>query len=110
MVGDHRLDLPPDALSRDVVFTATVLPSAILKVRIEADGKPTFSFDKAAQLTLGFATCGPPADADRLRIYKIDPRNDAVLQDFPGSTVNLNERTVTTPVGGLSVYTIGVPP
>ena len=93
-----------------MVFTATLLPSAILKVRIEADGKPTFTFNKAAQLTLGFATCGPPAEADRLRIYKIDPRNDSVLQDFPGSTVNLNQRTVTTSVTGLSVYTLGVPP
>jgi hypothetical protein len=107
-VGDHRLEVPAGAVAQTVSFTGVLLADELLKVTIQADGADEFRFQSPATLTLSYARCPAPAEPERLRIYKIDPRTNRVLEDVGGRAAP-QERTITAPLDGLSTYTAGAP-
>jgi hypothetical protein len=107
-IGDHRLDVPAGAVAQTVSFTGVLLADELLKVTIQADGADDFRFQSPATLTLSYARCPAPAEPERLRIYKIDPRTNRVIQDVGGRAAP-QERTITAPLDGLSTYTAGAP-
>lgn len=106
-VGGHALVVPAGAVDGPVEFTMSSLPARMLKVRIQAQGQHSFTFRSPATLTLSYGRCGAP-DPGSLRLYKIEPGSDEVLEDL-GGTVDSAARTVTyDSLGTLSVYTLGV--
>lgn len=107
-VGGHSLVLPPGAVRESVSFTATILADQILKVRIQANGNESWQFDEAAVLTLSFGDCDLPGSADRLRVYKIDPNKNTILNDLGGNLIAGSE-SVTVLLDSLSTYTLGLP-
>jgi hypothetical protein len=107
-IGDHQLVVPPGGVPDKVSFSAILLSDKLLKVRLQANDADTFKFSQSASLTLSYGRCEPPADAQRLRVYRIDPLTDAVLKEL-GGTVDTGARTVTARLDSLSTYTLGTP-
>ena len=107
-LAEHQLVVPQGGVVDKVSFSAALLEDRLLKVRLQANGADSFKFSQSASLALSYGRCEPPPDAQRLRVYKIDPLTDEVLQDL-GGTVDVRARTVTARLDTLSTYTLGTP-
>jgi hypothetical protein len=106
-VGAHRLEIPPNAVAGPVTFTGTQLPGNRVRLDLRANGTETHKFAQPASLTLSFAQCTPPGQADVQRVRIFRERGNG--HDQVGGQVDVNARTVTTPLESLSVYTLGLP-
>lgn len=106
-IGEHSLVLPKGAVQGEVRFSGTLLVDKFLKVRITANGEDSYKFVAPATLKLSYGKC-QPSDPRRLRVYKIDPKTNVVIEDL-GGEVNPRERVVTASLKGLTTYTLGEP-
>ena len=107
-LGEHRLVVPQGAVGDKVSFTAVLMADKVLKLHLQANGAESYQFRQPASLTLSYGRCEPAADPQRLRVYKIDPATNRVIQDL-GGRVSVQERAVTATLETLSVYTLGTP-
>ncbi|WP_420126075.1 hypothetical protein [Longimicrobium sp.] len=105
-VGPHTLIVPPQALSGRTTFTITERAAGHIGVEVEPHGTP---FAKNATLILSFARCGgPPAGFQDLRVVEVQRNGRTEIIRVMPSTVNVQERTVTTTgLRHLSGYLIG---
>jgi hypothetical protein len=103
----HVVAIPANAVLVPTQFTLTVPASSYVEVDIRAAGQEHFVFERPVSLTLSYARCNR-ADVDRqnLRIFYIDSRTRAIIDDM-GGTDNKVLRTVTTGTGHFSGYVIG---
>lgn len=106
-LAGHRVVIPADAVLLPTEFTMTVPASNYVEVDIKAAGQEHFEFRKPVSLTLSYQRCTRTnIDKENLRIYYIDSRTKAILDDM-GGTDNKAARTVTTGTDHFSGYLIG---
>jgi hypothetical protein len=107
-LAEHVLAIPRGAVSEKVSFSATLLADKVMKVQLQANGKDSFRFAQPVSLTLSYGRCEAPRDAQSLRVYKLDPATDRVIQDL-GGKVDPENRSVTASLDSFSIYTLGSP-
>jgi hypothetical protein len=106
-LAGHRVVIPAEAVLLPTEFTLTVPASNYVEVDIKAAGQEHFEFRKPVSLTLSYQRCTRTnIDRENLRIYYIDSRTKAIIDDM-GGTDDKVARTVTTGTGHFSGYLIG---
>lgn len=107
-IGDHRLDVPRDAIAQPVRISGTLLADRLLKLELKADDADTYGLRQPATLVLSYAACDLPDGEERLHIYRIDGATNRILADI-GGDVDRERRTVAGTLRSLSIYTLGLP-
>jgi hypothetical protein len=106
-LNGHRVVIPADAVLMPTEFTLTVPASNYVEVDIKAAGQEHYEFRKPVSLTLSYARCTRTnIDKEALRIFYIDSRTKALIDDM-GGTDDKAARTVTTGTDHFSGYVIG---
>ncbi len=110
-LGEHSLEIPVGAVSVPIRFVGILPVDELLKATFQANGAEAYTFQIPVTLTLSFSRCekerqalGPKA----LRVYKIDPRTNAIEKDL-GGTEKDKEKVVVATLEGFSTYTLGSP-
>lgn len=103
----HRVVIPAEAVLAPTEFTLTVPASNYVEIDIKAAGQEHYQFRKPVSLTLSYARCTRTnIDKEALRIFYIDSRSKALIDDM-GGTDDKTARTVTTGTDHFSGYVIG---
>jgi len=111
-IGGHRLDIPPGAVVGDPVRFQMQIAGGVRdrRVRIRADGQPSYQFAVPVVLTLSTESCERPDPAESFSIVKVVPTEEGDVvetPDFPSVDDRLNG-VVHAQLRTLSGYSIGV--
>ena len=111
-IGGHRLDIPPGAVVGDPVRFQMQIAGGVRdrRVRIRADGRPSYQFAVPVVLTLSTEGCERPDSGEPFAIVKVVPTEEGDVvetPDFPSVDDRLNG-VVHAQLRTLSGYSIGV--
>jgi hypothetical protein len=105
-IDGHRLDVPPGAVRRPVLFTLSAPSSRELVLDVSANGRSHFVFARPAVITISYARCsGQTLEPGNLRAWFIEDRTGHLLQEMP-SEANETALTISFPVRHLSTYAV----
>ena len=111
-IGGHRLDIPPGAVVGDPVRFQMQIAGGVQdrRVRIRADGQPSYRFAVPVVLTLSTEGCERPDSGEPFAIVKVIPTEEGDVvetPDFPSVDDRLNG-VVHAQLRTLSGYSVGI--
>lgn len=113
-VGGHTLQVPPNAVNEDTWFRMEVVSGANILVDLDAwvydEGElddRVYTFNRTLNLILSYDGILSKSDLDRLRnvyLYRDSPKYMIPL----GSTINTQDKTITSPIEHFSRYGMAI--
>jgi hypothetical protein len=105
LAGNH-VTLPAGAVAAATRFRVESTASRHVELRVRADGRPSFTFQRPVTITIDYSRC-PRGDLDRLAltVWKVDPETRGLLHPL-GGVDDKEARTITFETGTLSTFSI----
>jgi hypothetical protein len=75
----YRVVVPPNAVRAQTRFTMTVPRSRYAEVRIQVDGEESADFERPLTLVISYARCRGEATEQPLRIVRVAPDSDEIV-------------------------------
>lgn len=105
-LANHRLSLPPLAVTGSQVFTLTDPAGKYMLLDLKGNGQESFGFDEPATITIDYSRCSRSnIDKSELSVWKVDPETKALLRHM-GGVDDKAARTITFTTDSLSVYSL----